>query len=288
MTIFQSESNSISQALETLDSPEQRAVGLGMVWVGFELALVILVTSGCAQTLVLPESGDRAGPGLDFVEWTRPIGNDDVGLWNPNLPVQPPTDPIAGPIEDCVTHCEAREGQGHCDFSVQPENGDCVSRCEEARGQSAAAQEAFLWCVENDPLCFQSVNSCVLHKMYPDEVDIAIRLVGFGYHAHEGQMVQGAIRVNRDEYAFARATVRGGEFELIFMETAHISRVGHAPLVHLYFDLDGDGACDTGHDPVYGVTLTHNGDFDRPVFTETVEGDFRTGPAILCDLHGEH
>ena len=225
------------------------------------------------------------------------LSTEIEGTARPMEPVEPvepvvpmePTEPMEPTlIEDCEARCEDRSSiEGFCGFSTHPESGDCVTRCEEIRRQSPAVQEAFLACLESDPLCFSSIGACVLGQMYPDGMEASIRVRGEGISGHEEQLVQGAFRVGGTEYAVARDLVRDGSFDLLFIERLANGGRFVGGMVHLYLDTNGNERCDTGADPVSAVTLTHEGDFDEPLFSAVVDRAFRPGDAILCDLHND-
>ena len=249
--------------------------------------VLFLLMGGCAMSMEptpgdTPEPVDRPGPPATD---TAPIFVED--LIGPGLAQTEPSDApvVPGPIEDCVAHCAAREDGttgGGCAFNTRPESGDCVERCETLRRQSAAAQEAFLWCLENDPLCFQGIGECMVPRMYPEEIPVDVLIVGRGFTGIEGHTIAAAIQTGRDEYQVVGAAVTGGEFEISWSGNLP-TWLYHAWIIdYLYVDVNANGRCDPGTDLMDTIRLRQTGDFDNVTLVGVAEPGLRSIPRA-CD-----
>jgi len=249
--------------------------------------LILLVLGGCALTTE-PRPPDTDGPSEPPASPTTPDDSaviaDLVGTaFGMAAPDERPV--IPGPIEDCVAHCAAREDGttgGGCSFNTRPESGDCVERCETLRRQSAAAQEAFLWCLENDPLCFQGIGECIIPRMYPEEIPVDVLIVGRGFTGIEGLTIAAAIQTGRDEYQVVGDAVAGGEFEMSWSGNLP-TWLYHAWIIdYLYVDVNGNGRCDPGTDLMDTIRLHQTVDFDNVTLVGMAEPGLRSIPTA-CD-----
>ena len=249
--------------------------------------LVLLLLNGCALSNE-PASSD--GDGLTEPPSTstaHPAADSIVGQieWVFDAAAHPEPDPVPGPIEDCVSHCTARaDGSvgGGCPFETRPESGNCVERCEGIRRQSPEAQEAFLWCLENDPLCFQGIGECIIPRMYPEEIPVNVVLDGHGFTDVEGHPIRAAFTVGRDEHVVFSTVVEDGAFEMSWSQPLP-TWLYHAWIFdYLYVDVNGNGQCDAEADLMGSFRLRQTGDFDHVTLVGTAEPRLRSIPTA-CD-----
>lgn len=158
----------------------------------------------------------------------------------------------------------------------------CVGYCEEhAPLWPPGAADAFGACVSTDPLCFATIEGCILSELFPEGSTQTIRLRGSGFSPLEGSVIHAFIDPAAGVGAPQAITIAGGSFELAWQEPFPIFDA-MAPLVMLYVDIDGDGACIPGVDPTAAQSPEWNGDYVAPVFEVAVAYPL-TGDEFVCD-----
>lgn len=159
------------------------------------------------------------------------------------------------------------------------EGADCVAVCERERdGWSPEVAAAFTRCVATNPLCYETLEGCMLGELHPAGTTHTVRLRGEGLHEHEGRRVRAW---NEDDVPLRGvAVIRRGGFELTWVEPVSIWD-GRGPLLRVYVDVDGDGACRPEIDVTEIAQPLWNGDLLAPAF-EAVVAPPLDGGGLVC------
>ena len=171
--------------------------------------------------------------------------------------------------ELCLARIQNSGGFGGCDFSWN--SGDCETRCMEVAPFSELTQTAFAYCTLYDPLCYQTVDQCLLAQRYPwsETMQLPMTFSGTGFDAYNGFRITVAIQSMANVYDYApEQFVIEGAFEL---EWEVETNPNMSNLFLYYIDVDADGHCDTNVD--YGGSLhgEMGPDWDAPaIFAEEV------------------
>lgn len=159
----------------------------------------------------------------------------------------------------------------------------CEEYCQtESAGWSAEVAEAFAKCAAENPLCFESVEGCILTELHPPGSNNVARLKGTGFQAYDNEVV----RVWHDPETGVpfggEAVISGGQFA--FEWTAPFQTWDKSgPLLLLYIDLGGSGACDAATDLTHSVVLTWNGDYLDAAY-EAVLAPPLSDADFVCDF----
>ena len=151
----------------------------------------------------------------------------------------------------CLARTQNSDDMGGCGFSWN--SGDCETRCMEMAPFSELTQTAFAFCTLYDPLCYQTVDQCLLMQRYPwsETMLIPVTFQGSGFDAYNGFTVTVAIQSMANTYHYApQQLVTDGAFEFQWDVDTNPNM---SKLFLYYIDVDLDGHCDTSID--YGVSL---------------------------------
>jgi hypothetical protein len=164
---------------------------------------------------------------------------------------------------ECDVACATTSEEGCFDTAT------CKQTCESlALGTSAAAAEAFERCAAENPLCFQTIEDCMLAELYPDPVVQQATLSASGFEAYEGRTVVIALQKPGGEMAFAPPqTVQGGAFSVTWSVEMSI---GGSGLMLYYVDADENGNCSLPADLAHSTFAERSPGFDIPSWTATV------------------
>jgi len=141
---------------------------------------------------------------------------------------------------------------------------------------------AFARCAAEDPLCFQTVEGCILSTLQPRGSLHTVRLQGSGLGEHDGRTVRVWHDPGRAMPFGGEAVITGGAFSFEWEEPVDVT-VDGASLMLLYIDVDGDGACTGSVDVTAAVSPAWNGDYLEPVFA-TVLAPPLSDPDFVCDF----
>lgn len=192
---------------------------------------------------------------------------------------------------DCGgSQCAACAVQFDCDAAcASTADGACLdtASCKQAclagaPGWNEAVTAAFTACVTGVPLCYQTLDDCMLGKLYPDPVVQPASLSGKGFDAYEGHTVHAGLEMPGGEIVVASAqTVSGGSFAFSWAEKMSISGAG---LMLYYIDLDESGSCALPGDAAGSTFAERSPGFGVPSWTAEVTpppnpADF----AFVCD-----
>jgi hypothetical protein len=158
----------------------------------------------------------------------------------------------------------------------------CVATCEaESPTWPAGGDVAFATCVEESPLCFESLEGCMLGVLHPPGTSFPIRVVGSGFSPLEGtrvvifvdpEVLPGVVPVELE--------VGGGRFETTLVEPFPIWDT-QAPVIEIYVDVDGDGACVPGVDAMAAEFPVWNGEIGEPAWEVSVAHPL-VGDEFVC------
>lgn len=169
-----------------------------------------------------------------------------------------------GSDDALATFCEAAcetTADGAC---LAP--SDCLSACLADGGSwSEPTKEAFATCAATDPLCFITLEGCMLGQL--DPADKTFVVDGVEFDAYEGDTAH--VIVDGTDVSDA-LIVQNGSF--------HFEWGGGLPawdvsgrLILLYVDGDQSGSCDPAPDFTHAGDLLWNGSFDAPVYSVVLE-----------------
>ncbi|MEZ4382449.1 MAG: hypothetical protein R3A79_14025 [Nannocystaceae bacterium] len=141
---------------------------------------------------------------------------------------------------------------------------DCLEVCEtEGPSWPPELYGPFESCAQTNPLCFESLDGCMLSTLYPD-TRFALHVTGSGFEAYEGATIR--VWHDPDQAPFTgEGVIVGGAVELTFDEAVAVWDT-MSSLVFTYVDADGDAKCEADVDIGGAFTPVWNGDWLDPVF----------------------
>lgn len=212
--------------------------------------------------------------------------------------VQAPTTDAADTVDaggpllgDCAMLCEARDNKenGFCTQEGYFNVAACTDYCDgQVAGWSTAATGDNIWaafteCVEQDPLCFQTIDTCLMADLYQTEIaegtDIAQRAIvrGSGFGEHGNRLVHAAFTIGFGAVdQREQGIVVVGAFELAWDFTEPLNSSAQVG-VGVYVDADESLACTAEDDLVFGGQL-------RPTFgTEPLRFEAELDPTLTAE-----
>lgn len=156
----------------------------------------------------------------------------------------------------------------------------CASHCEaESPGWSEALGEAFVTCVETNPLCFMTIEDCMFEELHPPGSTFELALTGVAFEDQEGLTVRAWSDPDGLSPFEGEAQIEAGAFALEWSED--FSGFGiQGPLVLYYVDVDDDGSCDPDVDLTGSQHLEWDGDLVEPSFAMEVSPATNPAPFI--------
>jgi hypothetical protein len=173
---------------------------------------------------------------------------------------------LQGTINSCLEVCSNRMATDGTCFPDDYE--ECQERCTvDFAGWSVELQETFIDCIENDPLCFQGIDGCVMYSLYDNYTLLSsIHLEASGFNEYNGL----------DFYAFIDAAPGLMNFlERLEIAAGAVSftwtNVDMYPsetglLILGYVDLNENAQCDEVGDWHMSEYAEFNGDFEDPTY----------------------
>ena len=226
--------------------------------------LVPLASTGCSVRVLVDDDGSETEAetetGLDPSDTETETGPDPSDTEGETG--EPETgDPETGDPEpaDCASLCAAPV-EGSC-LLVDA----CVSECEaKTPGWPPELVEAFATCVATDPVCFVSMDSCMLGQLHPEGTPFDIHLAGFEFDAYEGAAVHAYHDSSPNPIFGGSSTIVAGEFEFDWTEAVW-ANAESGIWIAVWVDVDADEQC-TAADLASMVTLDWNGDLLDPAW----------------------
>lgn len=159
----------------------------------------------------------------------------------------------------------------------------CAMYCNEnAAGWPPAVRDAFAACAAENPLCFQTVESCILGELHESGSPGTVRLKGSGFDAHEGKVITVWNDPDAGTQFGDEAAIVNGAFAFEWVTPLDWFDTS-GPLLLLYIDVDGDGTCKPASDITASEQGTWNGDYIDPVY-ETVLAPPLSDPDFVCNF----
>ncbi|MFK7988228.1 MAG: hypothetical protein AB8I08_19565 [Sandaracinaceae bacterium] len=189
-----------------------------------------------------------------------------------------PTD-ASMPTSACLAACEARfdpeTASGWCALD------DCPGECAAVARQSLAAQTQLESCLIDNPLCFETLDACVLFGLHDERVAAPVDLLGVGLSDWDGLTVFAHVRQSSETSPIREAVVVDGGFMLALGPIdAQVQSAGLE--VEGFIDVDGDGLCSEADVPLREFTQ-REGTFDSPRYEASFAGPSDADLTFVCD-----
>lgn len=159
----------------------------------------------------------------------------------------------------------------------------CEAYCEEHSGDwELEVGEAFRACAETDPVCFISVEGCMLGQLHPQGSEHRIVVSGTGLDEAEGKTIHVWHDPDKPTQFGGQAEIVDGGFEFEWFEPVDVwDQTG--PLMLSFVDMDDDGECDPQVDLTESINTEWDGDFLDPTYQVVLEPPF--GPKeFVCNF----
>ena len=168
-----------------------------------------------------------------------------------------------------VAFCE-----GAC--SVTPPDGGCLDQptclefCQTKGSQwPINVQDSFSTCVATNPLCFESIEGCMLTELYPQGSLKHLRVSANGFDQFNGLTVIAFSDPEVSASFGGQTVIQNGSFG--FDWVADINTFDQTGgLVMLYIDMDADGQCTAALDITHSESAHWNGSFLDPIYEITL------------------
>jgi len=176
----------------------------------------------------------------------------------------------------CDATCSAF-AEGGC-FTAEA----CASYCaQQQAGWTSAIGDAFATCAETEPLCFETVENCMLRTLYPMGTACEFVVSGSGFGALEGATTRLASQMSGVPGFDGEVAIAGGAFGFAWGGTCdYVTQEGFLFLLHL--DANDDGLCSVPADRTHAAYATWNGDFVAPRFVAELTPAL-SDAAFVCD-----
>ena len=194
----------------------------------------------------------------------------DANVADAFVPVEPDT--------RCIKACDNRMEKDETCFSDDYDS--CIRFCDEIATWRKSTQDAFYFCVNDDPLCFQTITQCILTAAFPNPVPIIAKFVGTGFESFEGKRVFAMFDPGRTD-APSETVVTNGQHELIWEIDSNVGSL--TKTIFYYVDVDGDGRCDPGTDRTQYGSMEYTGTIETHSFYGTrVLQDSPSSASMIC------
>ena len=208
----------------------------------------------------------------------------DVGLANIDSGISSMDASVAdafvpdGPDARCIETCDERKENDETCFSDDYDG--CIEFCNDIASWQTSTQDAFYFCVNEDPLCFQTITQCVITTAFPDPVPIIAKFVGTRFEQFEGKRVYAMFDPGRTN-ARTEAVVMNGQHELIWEIDSNVGSL--TKTIFYYVDVDDDGRCNPRTDRTQYGSVEYTGTIETHSFYGTRElQDSPNSAAMVC------
>lgn len=180
--------------------------------------------------------------------------------------------------EFCTTACQ-KTADDTC-FST----ATCTAYCQDKSGAwPPPVRGAFAACAAKNPLCYQTMDDCMLSALFPGGVAKSIQLRAQGFDANDGKVVHVWYDPGASTLFGGTATIAGGSFAFDWQKPVEtLGTIG--PLLLLYIDVDGNGLCDPSADLTGSQEGTWNADFVSPVWTVDLASPLVAAPFVCQSM----
>ncbi len=183
----------------------------------------------------------------------------------------------ADPSAFCAAACASPSPDG-C-FSTEA----CTTSCLERAGDwGAELREAFEGCVAENPLCYESLDNCLLNALHPAGTVHPLSLQGAGFDDVEGQVIHVWHDPDLPTDFGGEAVITQGAFSFSWEEAVYVSDTTTSLLL-FFIDLDGDQRCSAAADLTGAASPAWNGDLLDPAFSASISPPL-TDPDFVCDF----
>ena len=176
-------------------------------------------------------------------------------------------------LTNCMELCAERRvmgaSAGFCPvgmFGGMP----CLERCTELGSFSEMTERAAEACLRSDPLCFQSIDTCIMQGRYPEGTEFGVQLSATGFDSLEGRDVVAGVRSLEGSFPTQSTQVCDGDFHVVWrMSGRPIESAFEFGAGAVYIDANMNGMCDASGDspdPATQIDFMFTGDFDAPYF----------------------
>jgi hypothetical protein len=181
------------------------------------------------------------------------------------------------PADFCAETCAAPAADG-C-FTTEACTADCLAR---AGDWPAELQEAFAGCVAENPLCFETMDNCMLNELHPAGGIHPVQLEGSGFDNQEGLVIHVWHDPDLPAQFGGEAVIAQGAFSFAWEEAVYVSDTTTSLLL-FFIDVDGDQRCSAANDLTGTASPAWNGDFLDPAFAASVAPPLTEAP-FVCDF----
>lgn len=190
-----------------------------------------------------------------------------------------PLSDAAMPRAACLAACEARldpeSASGWCALD------DCEGECAAVASQSPAAQAELEGCLLDNPLCFETLDACVLFGLHDERVTAPVDVIGEGLAEWDGRTVVAHVRQSSETSAARETVVVDGGF-VLGLGPIETQVRGANMQVEGFVDMDGDGRCGEADVPLREFTL-RTGSFDAPRYEARLTGPLDDDLGFVCE-----
>ncbi|HNC98122.1 MAG TPA: hypothetical protein PKW90_18465 [Myxococcota bacterium] len=181
------------------------------------------------------------------------------------------------PAEFCAETC-ASPSVGGC-FTTEACTAECLARVGD---WPTELQGAFASCVAENPLCYETLDGCMLNQLHPTGSTHPLQLQGSGLHSQEGLVIHVWHDPDLPVQFGGEAVITGGAFSFAWEEAVYVSDTTTSLLL-FFIDVDGDQRCTPAADLTGTASPAWNGDFLNPSFSASVAPPL-SDPDFVCDF----
>lgn len=261
-------------------------------WIHFVPGLLLVSCGGKAEDTSSfgdgadpsPHPGPEAREGEDTGVVTRPVESDSTepartggaaqnepagsggGFGGSDEPEPPEVDPTLDAHAFCSEACASIEDESIAScashFECVPE-GPCFTAADE---WSDEVREAYVYCLHNEPLCYQRSAECMLEQLYNFEegVEFPVIIEGRDLLYPSGTEIQWNSNLDPVE----SGVIEDGMFTAMDVTSPNAgSELG--PHIVLWLDANESGACELEEDVFEAFTTEFDGNFAAPTYVGT-------------------
>lgn len=159
----------------------------------------------------------------------------------------------------------------------------CTTTClEKATDWEAEIRGAFGSCVAENPLCYQTIDNCMLNELHPMGSVHPLSLEGSGFDDLEGEVIHVWHDPDLPAQFGGEAVITQGAFSFAWEEEVYVSDTTTSLLL-FYIDVDADRRCSASVDLTGAVGPAWNGDFLDPAFSASIAPPL-SDPDFVCQF----
>ena len=163
-----------------------------------------------------------------------------------------PIDEPGGLHAHCASICRARQVDetvsSWCAIDLEASNSvrGCTEVCEQIGSDGPMATEGVTTCIADNPVCYDTIESCALREAHPVASPIQIEISGENLDLYEGLTAWCSVDPwNAENASIAPHSAVVTDGRLRFSWMSEPIDMGYVPpSLAFYIDLDGDNLCD--------------------------------------------